>query len=110
MGIVKYNEIGTGDTEILSRIQAAKNKFMEYERLFKNQNLTLRTRMRYFDCFVRSRLTYGCQTWILTQQQYDRLEACQRKLIRHMIRGGFKRVEEPYECIHHQEKSFKCEH
>ena len=98
--IVKYDEIGTGETEIIARIQASKNKFMEYERLFKNQNLTISTRMRYFYCFVRSRMTYGCQTWSLTKQQYDRLEACQRKLVRQMVRGGFKRVEN---------KDFECE-
>ena len=49
--------------------------------------------MRYFDCFVRSRLTYGCQTWSITKSHNDRLDACQRKLLRQMIRGGYKRVE-----------------
>ena len=44
--------------------------------------------------YLRSRLTYACQTWHLTQSQYNKIDAAQRKLLRKMVVGGEKRKSE----------------
>ena len=53
--------------------------------------------------YVRSRLTYACQNWNLSQAQFDRLDVCYRRFLRRLVRGGFKRKEDSDE----NEFSFK---
>ena len=84
----------TGDSEINHRIQAAVCKFAELSYLLQNFHIHLRTRVKFLDSFVRSRLTYGCQNWNLTTNQYDRLDVTYRRFLRRMIRGGFRYVDE----------------
>lgn len=103
--MIHYHEIGTGKTESNTRIQAARCKFREYQRLLKNNRIHMWIRMKYLNCFVRSRLTYGCQTWNTTKYQVNRLDAYQRKSIREMTRRGHKTVA-PLESQHERSKEF----
>ena len=48
-------------------------------------------RISILNSLVRSRLTYGCQTWILTAAQKDRLNSTYTSMIRKMVRGVYKR-------------------
>ena len=45
----------------------------------------------FFNAFIRSRMTYACQTWTLTVEQLRKLDAADAYLKRRMIRNGFKR-------------------
>ena len=63
-----------------------------------NHKINLTTSVKIFNAIVRSRLTYGCQTWVLTNQQTDRIRACYTIMLRKMIRHGFKR--KPYEFFY----------
>jgi len=89
-----YDEPNTGDVELNHRIQMANCKFAELSNLLQNFRINLRTRVKFLNSFVRSRLTYSCQNWNLSSGQYDRLDVCYRVLLRRMVRGGFKRVNE----------------
>ena len=51
----------------------------------------MKTRIKFLNSFVRSRLTYSCQNWNLTLRQYEKLDVTYRNLLRRMVRGGFKR-------------------
>ena len=44
----------------------------------------------FFNCFVRSRLTYECQAKNLNSLQYQTLYVSYRLLLRKMARGGLK--------------------
>ena len=66
-------------------------KFAELSNLLQNSKIHLKTRIRFLNSFVRSRLTYACQNWNLKSAQYDRLDVAYRLLLRRMVRGGFKR-------------------
>ena len=57
----------------------------------KNRKIKLATRVSILNSLVRSRLTYGCQTWILNNRQIDKLNSVYCKLLRKMIRRGFDR-------------------
>ena len=90
---LRHDEPSTGDTELNYRIQIANAKFFELSNLLENFTIHLKTRIMFLNSFVRSRLTYACQNWNLNTAQYDRLDAFYRKLLRKMIRGGFKRID-----------------
>ena len=40
---------------------------------------------------VRSRLTYGCQTWSCSKNQMNKLNSAYMGFIRRMVKGGFNR-------------------
>ena len=44
----------------------------------------------FLNSFVRSRLSYACQNWNLTELQYDRLDVTYRVFLRRMVCGGFR--------------------
>ena len=91
---VQYDQPNTGDTEITCRIDMAESKFYEHGKKFMNFKIHLSTRVSILNSIVRSRLTYGCQTWTLTQEQKSRLDAAYVSMLRKMIRGGYARQEE----------------
>ena len=88
-----HEQPNTGEVELNHRIQLANSKFAELMNLLQNHKIHLRTRVKFMDSYVRSRLTYACQNWNLNQTQFDRLDVCYRRFLRRMIRGGFKRKE-----------------
>ena len=88
-----HQQPNTGDVELNHRTQLANSKFAEKLNLLQNYNIRLRTRIKFLDSYVRSRLTYGCQNWNLSQTQFDRLDVCYRRFLRRMVRGGFRRKE-----------------
>ena len=58
--------------------------------LLQNRHIFLKTRVKFLNSFVRSRLTYSCQNWNLTLRQYEKLDVTYRNLLRRMVHGGFK--------------------
>ena len=56
-----------------------------------NKSISLKTRVTLLNSLVRSRLTYGCQVWSLTANQYGLLNATYNRMLRIMVRNGFKR-------------------
>ena len=69
-------------------------KFSEMSNLLQNRRIHIRTRIKFLNSFVRSRLTYSCQNWNLNSHQYEHLDVVYRLFLRRMIRGGFKRADE----------------
>ena len=68
----------------------SQSKFSEMSNLLQNCSIHIRTRVTFLNSFVRSRLSYACQNWNLTQSQYDRLDVAYRVFLRRMVRGGFR--------------------
>ena len=93
---IHYKQATTGEAEITSRIDMAESKFYEHGKKFMNYRIKLSVRISILNSIVRSRLTYGCQTWILTTAQKDRLNAAYTSMIRKMVRGGYKRKKDEW--------------
>ena len=91
---IDIEEPNTGNTEVNHRIQIASVKFTEMSNLLQNFRINLRTRIKFLNSYVRSRLTYACQNWNLTSSQRDRLNATYRSFLRRMVRNGQKHVNE----------------
>ena len=96
---IHRSEHTTGDAEINFRIDSAENKFYEHSKKFLNKRISLRTRVEIFNSLVRSRLTYGCQTWTLSTKHENQLNASYVRMLRMMIRQGFKRKEDSWAFI-----------
>ena len=67
--------------------------YYQYAKKLMNHHVHLVTRVKIFNSLIRSRLTYGCQTWTLNSTQLSRLSSFHCGLLRRMVRGGFKRQE-----------------
>ena len=45
----------------------------------------------FYNAFCRSRLTYCCSCWVVTEKQKKNVERCQVKHLRSMMKGGWER-------------------
>ena len=89
----------TGDAEINFRIDSAENKFYQHGKKFMNKRISLGTRVQILNSLVRSRLTYGCQTWTLSARHESQLNATYNRMLRMMIRKGFKRKDDSWAFV-----------
>ena len=101
---IHFREYTTGDAEIGQRIESAEWKFYEHVRKFMNFKIALSTRVSILNAVVRSRLTYGCQTWTINTEQKTRLNSFYVGLLRKMIRGGYKRKEDRMAFVYTNEE------
>jgi hypothetical protein len=78
--------VGTCERELTARIGRAMGKFKQLGAVWRNRRLSLRTRVRCYQCYVLPILLFGSEFWALTQGQYLRMERahsrCMRKLLR----------------------------
>ena len=79
---IQFDQSSTGDAEVDLCIAVAKSKFNQLYKKLTNRNIKLKWRMMIPNSMVRSRLTYLCQTWNLTQQQKKRFQTCYISTIR----------------------------
>ena len=91
---IYYNDPHTGDSEINQRIGSAECKYYEHAKKLMNYRINLNTRVKILNALVRSRLSYGCQTWTLNVEQKNKINSFYCGLLRRMVRGGFKRKED----------------
>ena len=61
-----------------------------------NQKTYMKIRVSMLNSLVRSRLTYGCQTWNCNMNQMSKLNSTYMGYIRRMVKGGFNRREESW--------------
>ena len=93
-GEIKFDEPGTGDTEVDLRVSLAESKFYELSKKLLNHKILLSPRIHILNSMVRSRLTYSCQTWTLTKRQNEKIESTYASMLRKMVKGGYRRKEE----------------
>ena len=62
------------------------------KKLFCNYKVRLGIRVRFYEAYVRTRLTYCCKTWSLTQKQLKRIESTHIQLLRRLVRDGMSRI------------------
>ena len=88
---IQHDEHTTGWTEINFRIDSAKAQFAQQKNLFTNHNISIKTRTKFLNSYVRSRLTYSCQNWALTKIQFNKLDSVYATFLRKMVRNGYSR-------------------
>ena len=76
-------------TEIKRRIGIAKTAFRRMKNLLTNSRLSVQTRVRAIKTYVWSTLLYGCETWTVSREMEQRLEAMEMWCWRRMLRVGW---------------------
>ena len=72
-------------------------KFNELRNVLTDKSVNLNTRKKLMESCVRSRLTYGLQSWLPNQGELKKLEVCWVRMLRSMVKGGWKRRNVPEE-------------
>ncbi|XP_078701690.1 uncharacterized protein LOC144927827 [Branchiostoma floridae x Branchiostoma belcheri] len=81
-----FTSDGTMDTELARRIQRASGAFCQLGRIWYNSNILLSTKIRIYEAAVITILTYGCEVWVITKAQINRLEAFHQRCLRRILR------------------------
>ena len=77
---------GKLDKEISVRIGKATGAFNQLNNVWKNQNISIKNKMRIYVAAVLTILTYGCEVWNTTQIQNRRLETFHQYCLRRILR------------------------
>jgi hypothetical protein len=80
----EINAKGDFDGEISRRIKLSWAAFNKFRSIFLSK-IPLCLKRKLFDQCILPVMTYGCQTWVLTQAQLRRLQVTQRKMERLML-------------------------
>ena len=73
-------------TEIRRRIGIAKTAFRKMQHLLTNRHLRIQTRKRAVKTYIWSTLLYGCETWTVSKEMEERLEAMEMWCWRRMLK------------------------
>ena len=68
--------------------------FTEMSNLLQKFQINFKTRVKFLNGFVRSRLTSSCQNLNITKHQQDRIDTTNGSFLRRMVRNGLKHVNE----------------
>ena len=100
---INTKEHTTGEAEINLRIDAAESKFYSITHNFLNMKINLKIRTTMLNALIRSRLVHGCQTWNVNQTQLKRVGTSYNKMLRKLVKGGYKRREGSWSFVHRNE-------
>lgn len=73
------------DIEIESRVACAWKRYWSLKEIFKSKHFPMTAKKKVFNSCILPCLTYGCQTWALTQKNLLKLRSCQRSMERSML-------------------------
>jgi hypothetical protein len=77
---------GRCNTEIRSRIGQAKSVFNQMKKNVCNKHVSLQTRKRLVQTYVKSVMYYGCEVWTITKKIQSQLEAAEMWFLRRMMK------------------------
>ena len=76
---------GRSTTEVIARIALAASIMSRLINIWRQQRVSLTTKLRLYNAFVVSVLVYGAETWSLLKSDERKLEAfhitCQRRIL-----------------------------
>ena len=75
----------------IARVSSAVAQFQRFRYIFGDRNIKDRSKIRFLEAYVRSRLTYGVAAVVPTEAQIGQLCSCWYECLRKMTRGGFAR-------------------
>ena len=77
---------GSNTKELNNRIGKASAAFRELDKVWKDRNIRLNTKMKFYNACVLSTLLYAAECWTLTERDEARLDAfdmrCQSKILK----------------------------
>jgi hypothetical protein len=83
----QVNDSASMNKEVTQRIRMMSASYRKHRvNLLENRALSLRLRLEGFQAFVATGALYGCETWNERQEDRDRLESVQFRLLRRVLR------------------------
>ena len=74
-----------GHTAVSNRIGCSWGKFSELGHTLKNRYINIKQRLKLFDTCISPALLYSLDTCPLTGADFERIDATQRKMLRHIV-------------------------
>lgn len=71
--------------ELNKRISSGWRKYWSLKEIMKSKELNMTIKRRTFETCILPCITYGCETWSLTQNHREKLAKCQRAMERSML-------------------------
>ena len=81
------------------RSDAAECKFYSLAKNLLNMKVNIKIRVQILNSLIRSRVTYSCQTWSVTQLQLNTMTATYMKFLRKMTKGGYRRKPDSWSFV-----------
>ena len=75
---------GGAERALVVRVAAAWRKWRDIASLLTNGHIPLRSRGSIYSACIRPVLLYGTETWSFTKRMEDRMQACDRRMLRYM--------------------------
>jgi hypothetical protein len=69
-------------SEIKLRIAVANKGYFALEKLFKSNLLSIKSKTTLYTSYLRPVLSYGCETWSVTNGDEEKLMTFERKILR----------------------------
>ncbi|XP_044573421.1 uncharacterized protein LOC123257663 [Drosophila ananassae] len=73
---------GGVEKDVESRLCKARSAFGRLHRIWRNQQISRRTKLRIFNACVKSILLYGAETWLTSQRMMSKLQSFINKCLR----------------------------
>ena len=73
------------ESEIRARMSKAQGRFWQMHTLWGMKRMQVTTKMRCYNAYVLPILLFGCETWVLTQQQMESLERVHSSCLRRIL-------------------------
>ena len=74
-----------GKRALEDRVRIAWGKFSTLRTTLVNRNISMKSRLRLFDAVITPTILYGLETAPLTQANFNRLDAVQRRMLRYVV-------------------------
>lgn len=75
------NSNGSEEAEIHGRIIQANRAYFSLSHIFHSRDIHRNNKIRAYKTIIRPIVTYGCETWILTQYPASQIDAFERKML-----------------------------
>ena len=81
---------GTCTNEIKRRIIMAETMFGKMTKVLRRHDVSLKLKIRLLNSCVIPVLTYGAESWTVTKEMEKKLDACEMRWLRRMLRVSYK--------------------
>ena len=85
----QITEDGRCDSEVKARIAIARSSFIKLKDVLTSKKLKLTTRKRLVRCYILSTLLYASETWTLSKETEDKIQAFEMWIYRKMLKVSY---------------------